>query len=371
MGYNKGIGRGRCLVKRKLWMAIGLLLAVSLALAGCGGKITAEEIIAKMQETMENTTDAHAVVVAHLDVQGIEISATAEVWEKMPNKGRAEVLEASQPGLAGTTMVSDGEQAWLYDPTRDVVEVGPLGEIEMPLPQEMLTSLQSIIQEVLDASDVELLGEEVVAGRDAYKLSLSPKEDAGQQFLPGGGTATLWVDQAQWIVLKATYEATSFGQGSMEMQSFELNPGLSDDLFQFQVPEGVQVIDVQAQEPVPLSLDEAREQAGFPLLVPGYVPAGATLIEVFRVEESIILRYDHSPEASFTVVQGPQMPSLPSAVMDGQSSEGVTVRGLSAEVLSDPVGGNTFLYWTENGVTVTVAGHISLEEALAVAESLH
>ncbi|MFN2243267.1 MAG: DUF4367 domain-containing protein, partial [Anaerolineae bacterium] len=33
-------------------------------------------------------------------------------------------------------------------------------------------------------------------------------------------------------------------------------------------------------------------------------------------------------------------------------------------------GGNTFLYWTENDITVTIAGRISLEEALQVAESL-
>jgi hypothetical protein len=40
---------------QKIWIALGLFLVLSLALAGCGQRITAEEIVAKMQETIENT----------------------------------------------------------------------------------------------------------------------------------------------------------------------------------------------------------------------------------------------------------------------------------------------------------------------------
>lgn len=353
-------------MKHRIWIALGLLLVLSLALAGCGERITAEEIVARMQETVENTQDAHAVISASVNVQGIELSATAEVWEKSPNKVRAEVLEASEPDLVGSIVVSDGQQGWSYEPARNVVRVGAAGEIETPLPEQMLTELRDVIQAVLDVSDVELAGEETVLGRGAYKLTLSPKEDVEQSFLPGDGTATLWVDQEQWIILKAEYEGGTFGQGSMEVQSFELNPGLSDDLFTFTVPEGATVLDVEAQKPVPLTLDEAREQAGFSLLVPEYVPAGATLIEVFRVEDSFVLRYDHSPEVSFTVIQGPELASPPPL---GQA-QNVSVQGQSGTAITDEAGGTTFLYWTDGDVTVTVAGRISLDEALQVADSL-
>jgi outer membrane lipoprotein-sorting protein len=348
------------------WGALSLLLALGLVLTGCGKRITAEEIITKVQETVANTTDAYAVVTANVDVQGIEISATAKIWEKSPNKLRAEVLETSDARFLGTIMVSDGQQAWLYEPARNVVQVGSTAEIEMPLPQEMLTELQEAIQQVLDASDAELAGEEVVAGRDAYNLTLSPREDATQSIFPGDGTATLWVDKEQWFVLKATYEASSLGTGTMEVQSFELNPGLEDGLFRFDVPEGATVIDVQAQEPQPLTLEEAQAQAGFPLLLPAYVPQDATLIEVYKTGESIILRYDHSTQVAFAVVQGPELAAPPPV----GASQDITVRDQSATAIVDEAGGNTFLYWTENGVTVTVAGHIGLDEALRVAESL-
>lgn len=353
-------------MRQRVWLLSGLVLVLCLALVGCGPPITAEEIVAKMQETVDTTQDGHAVVAGSLNAQGMEISAVAEIWEKSPNKVRAKVLEASQPDLVGTILVSDGQQGWYYQPARNVVMVGAAGEIETPLPQEMLTELQGVIQEVLDISNVELDGEETVAGRQAYKLTLSPVEDAEQTLFPGDGSATLWVDKDQWIVLKAVYEGGTFGQGTMEVRSFELNPGLSDDLFTFEVPEGATVIDLEAQEPVPVTLDEARDRATFPLLVPEYVPAGTTLIEVFQVGDSFVLRYDHSPQVSFTIIQGSELAGPPPL----GASQDVTVRGLDATVVTDAAGGNTFLYWTEDGVTVTVAGHISLDEALQVAESL-
>ncbi len=200
-------------MRKQVWLAVSVLLVLSLTVAACGQQITAEEIVAKMQETVENTEDGHAVVKVEANVQGIAMSVTGEIWEKSPNKFRARVLETSDPQFEGTIMVSDGQQGWFYEPGRNVVTVGQVEEMETPLPQEMLGEMQGAIQQILDVSDVELAGEEEVAGRAAYKLVLTPKEDA-EQTLPGGGTATLWVDKDQWFILKATYEGSAFGQGS-------------------------------------------------------------------------------------------------------------------------------------------------------------
>ena len=82
--------------------------------------------------------------------------------------------------------------------------------------------------------------------------------------------------------------------------------------------------------------------------------------------DAVVLRYNHSTQVSFTIIQGPELSGPPPV---GQSQD-ITVRGQSATVITDEAGGNTFLYWIEDGVTVTVAGHISLDDALEVAESL-
>jgi outer membrane lipoprotein-sorting protein len=360
---------------KRVLVLSSLVLVLSLVLAGCGQRITAEQIVAKMRETAQSTVDAHAVVKVDVNAMGIDLSATAEMWEKSPNSVYAEVIDASRPEFKGMTLVTDGQQAWFYDPARNQVEVGAAGKMELPLPQEMLTSMQGVIQQVLDASNVQLAGEESVAGHDAYKLTFSPKEGSNQQLFPGNGIATVWVDQERWITLKATYEASSLGQGTIEILSYELNPGVPDTRFHLEIPEGAEVVDVHAEQPLPLTLDEARTQAaaeGYSLLVPGYVPAGATLIEVFKTGGTIILRYDHSPQVSFTVMQGYELPEgyeLSHLSLLGEPKE-TTVRGQQATVIAEEASGNTFVYWTENGAAIAVAGSISLEEAIKVAESL-
>jgi outer membrane lipoprotein-sorting protein len=356
-------------MQRRVLALTGLVLVLSLVLAGCGQQMTPEDIVERVRETAASTQDAHGVITVSADIQGNELSATAEVWEKSPNKVRAEVVESSRPELKGMVLVSDGEQAWLYDPAENKVITGNAGEMDLPLPEQLLSSMQEIVQEVLDASDVRLEGEEQVAGHATYKLSLTPKEGEQAMALPGNGTATLWVDQERWIVLKASYEAGGLGQGTLEVQSYELNTGVPDDLFRFEAPQGVEVVQAEAQKPQSLTLDEARAQASFPLLVPEYVPDGTTLIEVYKLGEAIILRYDHSPEAAFTVVQGDTgTPNLsPETAGLGRP---VTVRGQSGTAISDEASGSTLLVWTENGVSVSVAGHISLDEAIKVAESM-
>lgn len=353
-------------MRTKVWILLSLLLVSSLVLAGCGSRITAEEVVAKMQETVDSTVDGHAVITVNVDAQDIVLSATVEIWEKSPNQFRAEVIESSRANLAGMTMVSDGQKGWVYNPARNQVQIGTVDEMDSSLPQQMLAELRVVLQEVLEVSNVELEGEEAVAGREAYKLILSPKEDADQTLFPGGGTATLWVDKEQWFPLKAIYEGNVFGQGSVEVQSFELNPGLTDDLFVFVVPEGAEVVEIEPKQIEPLTLDEALAQTDFPLLIPEYVPEEATLIEVLKAGDSYVLRYDHSPQISFTIVQGSELEGPPPL----GDSQGITVRGQEATAITDEAGGNTFLYWTEDGVMITVAGHISLDEALKVAESM-
>lgn len=353
-------------MNRKTLALTVVFLIAGLTLTSCQDRITADEIITKVRNVLDTTEDAHAILTVSLNAQGIEMEATAEVWEKAPAMIRAEVATSTDGRFDGTIVVTDGQTGWVYEPGRHVVTVGDLGSVEMPLPQEILTSLQDAIQSILDVSDVTLVGEESVAGRAAYKLRLKSREDADVQVFPGGGTATLWVDKAQWFVLKASYDAGTFGRGEIEIQSFELNAGMPASLFEFHIPEGASVIETSSQEPIPLTLDEAIALAPFPLMVPSYVPDGVTLVGVFQASDSFVLRYDHSPLTAFTVIQGPELASHPPL----GESQGVSVRGYTATAVTDSLGGNTFLYWTEEGVTITVAGHIGLADALKVAEGL-
>ena len=347
------------------WLALlGVLVVIALLVGACQNQPTAEEIVARMREVEASTEDAHGVL--EFGVRGLDEDQemVIEVWEKEPNKTRVETLESSDPELAGAVVVADGQQVWMYLPAENKVMVGEVGSDEPSSPRDMIQFMEEMIERMLDASEVKLVGEEDVAGAATYKLELSPKEGE-EAVLPVDAKVTLWVDQERWVVLRAHLVSDLVGEASMRVRSFELNTGLADDLFQFEIPEGAHVTTVESKQPVPLTLDEAKAQADF-LLVPGYVPEGATLINVFSVDGAYVLHYDHST-TSFTIMQGwsPGEGEIPT----GQTRE-VTVRGQAATLITDAAMGNSFLTWVENGVTFTIAGRVSQDQILQVAESL-
>jgi outer membrane lipoprotein-sorting protein len=356
---------------RRWLIGLSVLAMLSILVTGCQSGPTAQEILEKMKEVEASTEDAHAVVEFDVDVEDMDMQVAVELWEQRPNRFRVEVLEAGKAELAGVVSVTDGEQAWLYHPGENVVVTGPLGELEseeIPVnPEQLIQLMEEGIQWATDNFDVELLDEEDLDGVATYKLELTPKEDEESALpVPIDGKVTLWVEQDRWIALQAHLDGGSLGTGWIRVRSYEFNTGVDAALFQFEIPEGAEIISVEDMEPVPLTLDEAQEQIEFALLVPAYVPEGVTLIDVFKVGEAVVLRYDHST-TSFTIVQG-NLPQPMRQTPSGETTE-VTVRGQRATLIVDSMG-NSFLTWVENGVDVFIAGHITQDESLAVAESL-
>lgn len=350
-------------MNKRWFIGLSVLAVMALFLGGCQKQPTAQEIVARLEEVEASTEDAHAILEFSATGQAMDEELVVEVWEKRPNKFRAAVLEANDPEMAGAISVTDGRRVWVYNPSKNEVVIGEVGPDEPSSFHEVIQHMEDTIRQVLDATDVKLAGEEDVAGVATYKLELTPRE-GDETFLPVGSQVTLWVDQERWVVLQAHFSGGIAGEGWMRVRSFELNTGLADNLFQLQIPEGAKVTRAEDKQPKHLTLDEARAQADF-LLVPTYVPEGATLMDVLTMGEAFILHYDHST-TSFSVIQGPSdgVREAPT----GQKTE-VTVRGQTANLITDGLG-NHFLTWVENGITVTIAGRISREEILKVAESL-
>lgn len=350
----------------KPWLVVVSVLAIlSVLLGACQSQPSVEEIVAKMQEVEESTEDAHGVLELSLHDVGTDQDMVVEAWEKRPHLTRVEVLESSMSEFEGSVLVSDGQQVWVYLREDNKVLVEEIGPDEPSSPRYVINLMEKVIQHVVDTSDVKLIGEEQIAGEPTYKLEFTPKE-GDETFLPPGSTITLWVDQERWVVLQAHFLGDPIGEAWMRVRSFEVNTGLADDLFVFEIPEGAEVATSESRQPVPLTLDEALAEADF-LLVPAYVPDEVTLVRVFKVDDAYVLYYDHQVDSSFTIVQGPWFPSEDMPL--GEKSE-VNVRGQKATLITDHVAGNSFLMWTEGDLTITIAGQIVTEEILAVAESL-
>jgi outer membrane lipoprotein-sorting protein len=331
---------------------------IILMLLGCGPEesITADEIMGRVRETWEGAADIHATWELSLDMGVIQDQLVVEMWRKQPDKLRAEVLEAASIEFRGMTLVSDGAQAWLYNPSRREVTAGEPEGIKLPLVQDVMESIDGLIR-TTDAGRVKLLGTEKISVGETYKLEMPH---------PGGGQALLWVSSEYWVPLRIEYNSPTLGKGTLTARSLELNTDMSDSIFLFEMPADAQVTQTAGAKSQALTLDEAKARAGFPLLVPAYLPQGVTLTNVFQLGEAIALYYNGFIPFSIVQSRSEAIAQVPQA----GPVQKIALRGTEATLIADEAQGGIFLAWSEHGVSVSIAGAISVEEALRVAESL-
>ena len=430
-------------------LALLLVLAavVTACTAGAGqAPVTAADVIAKMRETMRTTQTSQSTVDLSVTinkagikalVQGFtgkqqegvtghtemfvdklpdSASATIKSWHQSPDKARVEVQASTIPGATGAALVYDGQKAYAYSPSNNTVYTGTPSNYADRIPAELKAMLQSgdlqtQIDSLIDAANINLAGTEKVAGLDAYKLDITPKADALSKLgLPQmvqmqlglilkDAHVVLWVDTARWIPLKVTVEHPSIGQFTATTTQIDINKPIDASQFVLQVPGGAKTVDLDAAAksavPQNTTLSSARDAAskdGWKLLEPSYLPQGATLVGVSQMPAGMgmgmgmaakgmggyVLSYS-SPSADFTVMEskGQYQGMLGDGLsgVNGGADGGmktVTVRGVQGKAFSPASGDFTALFWQEanNGPWVAIHGKVSYEDAVKIAEGL-
>lgn len=374
---------------RRTFLLVAALIG-SLLLGACAERLpTADEIVERMEAARAATDDIHATVA--IDFSSAEQSGRLVVEGWMQRTGesdaagepiarvRAEVLEASEADLVGSLVVSDGESFWFYSPSQNTVITGSADDMHKAGPASptgATAMLQDVVQQGLDAVDLEVLGSEQVAGKDTWKVKVTPKaETAAQLQLDSLIQGTMWVDEELALPLKLALDAADFGSGTVEAQSIELNTGLSPDLFSFTPPEGTEVVNaadlVEQMAPRAATVEEAHTSVSFPLLEPSYLPAGLALVEVRVIgTDTAIFNYAGGNQSLSLVQSNASQPGAEREPPAGSSVETVTVRGVEGTLIRGAGGQGSLLRWEQGGIKYVIAGTISGDEALATAEGL-
>ena len=380
-----------------------LMLLMSMVLAACAKEeITAENIVTKMQEAQRNTADMHAV--ARLDYTSRDESGfiTAEYWMRKTGAKdeagndiqavRVKVLESSEADAVGVEAVFNGDSGWLYSPKENTAYVGSKADMEGMRPEEsnggpasqteMLMQLQGFVQQGLDAVNIEIQGEEQVAGANAYKLKITPKPEAQQQLqLPIELLVdiTLWVDSARWMPVKLIVDAKDMGKVEIAAQTLEVNAGVDAAQFDAAPPAGATIVKIadmvkeheQEAGASATTLDDARAQAGFTLLTAGEVNAGAALVDVQMIklpQSTAVVQSFSGPGVEWSLVQS--QGDFDPSKRDNVGGTAVDVRGVKGTLIEGKGNVGTLLTWEENGVSFVVAGNISAEDAQKIADDL-
>lgn len=371
-----------------LWALLSALLA-----ACAQTPPTAQEIMERMRAAREQIDSGHALIDLVLNTPEHTGSYTLEAWAARRDRtdaagqpigqARIRVVQASHTELTGAELVNDGTTFWLYHPAARRVFTGALSELRQGRigaadPTAQMLRMQQALQHILDGSNVTLEAESVaVAGRDTWQVVLTPTpETAAELGLGSQLRVQLWIDKATDLPVKGVIDGGTLGRLEATATTLEIDVPLAPDLFSFTPPAGAEVIDLadvaRNAQPQVVTLDEARALVDFPLLTPAQLPAGVRLeqVQVLKLRGQTVIQNFDGP-ILFSLVQG--RGTLPGAQQAPAGAEvrQVQVRGVPGTMIIGNEGERgTLLRWSENGVTLVVAGTLTPDEAMAIAESL-
>ncbi len=369
-----------------------LLLISALVVSACGQAqttISAEEIMQRMEAARDAMQDIRATVAFDFTSPEKSGSMLMETWLKKTdqtdaqdrpiNMLRIEVREASDAQLQDARFVSDGEMFWVYHPDENRVLTGTREDLaEQPMTDAAgaARTFEDMLQRGLDAFDIEVLGEEQIAGQNTWKLRLTPASDTQQQLqLDRVVQVTMWVDEELALPLRIDVDASDMGRAMFEVRSLDIDSDLSADLFTFTVPEGAEVVNVAElaaqMRPRSLSLEEAAAEVDFVLLSPADLPLDATLVDVQVIGDKMVIQNYVGSQVTFSIVQSSDEVAAERQPPIGSEVQTITVRDQEATLVTsgdDQPG--SLLRWVEDDVRIIVAGTLSADDAVRVAEAL-
>ncbi|SFX86920.1 LolA family protein [Streptomyces atratus] len=198
---------------------------------------------------------------------------TLRVAADGPDKQRLSILD----NASEYSLIHNGDQVWAYDSksdqayhaTEDRVGKDAGKKSGHPVPEGVPTTPQALAEQVLKAAgpttSVTVDGTAQVAGRDAYKLVVKPKQSGSTI-----GSVTVAVDAENGVPLKFTLLASSGGKAVVDAGFTRVDFSKPDaSSFTFTPPKGTEVTeadDAKAQHKADKSLDG---------LIPGAEELGA------------------------------------------------------------------------------------------------
>ncbi|MHC4196307.1 MAG: LolA family protein [Planctomycetota bacterium] len=139
--------------------------------------------------------------------------------------------------------VSDGKYFWIYKPGEKQVEQYRLAEgettelnfFEFGYEGSVEKARKNYIIEMVPNSDAEADDESI------YVLKLTPKPSMEN---PQYNEIMLWVDDGIWLPVRMDlYESDGEVINRIELWDIKINEAVDDDVFEFKVPPGVEVVE--------------------------------------------------------------------------------------------------------------------------------
>ena len=378
---------------------VGLLAGLrAMAASAAPKELSDEELLSRVARTPDRAPDFSAsftveqslVPAQLLEAAGQEGGGfaasgpqTARVWYGAPDKLRAELQ-----GEGGDRIfVHNGERAWAYDGATNTLKTGERPP-EPTTPEETPpgpAEIDRMLAELAPTSELSQGAPVSHAGREAYVLTLSPKD----------ASSTL-VERGRALIDSETYlplQLALYAQGSPDpvfswrVSNFDVGP-VPAERFDFQTPPGAKVVPFDESkedrrepemragaEPREVkTVAEAQRLVDFEIGELSNPPGGRELKSVYlKGSDGVVLTYG-SGWGTMVLAQAPQEEGATSPRPGSAESDDLMLPkvnlgdGIEATELSTPVG--TGLRWSAGGVSYVLAGSVPARELELAAREL-
>ncbi len=248
---------------------VALFAALALSagfVSGCeAGLPSAEEIADRMAETYRDPGSLHVVSTTSATFETdspmgalrVSVAMDAQQWQDGPTRVRSEStmalnLEAPDGGEAEMMVgmmdmmgldrmemlvVRDGDEIWSWFDMMDTWSHQNVGELESPGfdVDQMADIMGTTVRTLVDNYDLTYVGQETIAGREAFVVSAAPRADAEPALLFDVvrlEAAELAVDMEHYYVLRSDVTVRPDWEAAIKAQT-GANPALDDALSAF------------------------------------------------------------------------------------------------------------------------------------------
>ena len=336
-----------------------------------------QELLTKAGQNIKTAKTLHAIFDILTTGSAANGTVRTEVWNASPDKSRTVVLESTLMQYStGSITVNNGKQVWQYDPAKKVVYTGqnstttstPVAGTGRNQSQFLMNTVQSVFTH---SNATSVSSSAPINGHDVYDIQVTSAASTPSSSTSSNTfnyTGDVFIDKKTLLPVQEQLKIQGFGTVTINLPMIVLDQPIDTSLFTFVPPAGVQVLPfpkTTSPDTGTLSLEQAQLQAGYHLLS---IPTSQRVYQLQGVDalgapgnQIFTLNYAMG-NSTFAISEGKSLANLP---ISGQT---ITVRGTTATLSTS--GNSTTLTWTEKGVGIQIAGTMSKEELLTIANLL-
>lgn len=321
-----------------------------------------------MEKAFQEVKTYHGILeIVEINAEGkVSTQAKLEVWADKDDRYFIKNLDGSQEGL---TTVNNGQKKWQLRPDEKQAYIFSA----FPDPYRYTFELGKEIDDAKNALESEVVGEEMVAGRKAIILEVSPQ---------GGAPYRLWIDQKTKLPLQKQSAMQNSLQYRVTYTEIDFIDTMPQPLMTYSLPTNFEEIDTNPEQIVN-NLEEAQDIVGFSPKVPDTIPAGYRLhsIAVEASTKKIKLNFiAQNKEKRVVIVEkinNESFKSVPTEILGKVGESMAEIQSPVQEVMgilgSGPYADATnmnSIRWNSYDLEYAVVGNASLEEVIEFVDSL-